>query len=428
MSTKKIQIINSASIIPKPDWNQTDETKADYIKNKPTLGSLASKSEILKTDLPSDVQDSLNKADTALQSYTESDPTVSSWAKEPNKPTYTADEVGALPTDASVVKYTSQTLTDEQKAQARANIGAGASAFSGSYNDLTNKPTIPSALSDLSDDTTHRTVTDSEKSTWNDKATTSYVDSKVASIVNSAPETLDTLNELAAALGNDPNFATTIATQIGTKVDKVEGKGLSTNDYTDSEKNKLSGIAASAEVNQNTFSNIMVGSTEIAAGSKTDTINIIEGSNITLTTDLTNKKITIAAKDTIYTHPSSHPASMITGLAAVATSGSYNDLSDKPTIPTKTSDLDNDSGFKTTDNNTTYTLTKSGSTITLTGSDGSTTSVSDSDTNTEYVVGTSTTLGTTKLYDTTGTNTDGTITQAKLTELIGDVESLLAAL
>lgn len=42
--------------------------------------------------------------------------------------------------------------------------------------------------------------------------------------------------------------------------------------------------------------------------------------------------------------------------------------------------------------------------------------------------GTTSALGTTKLYNTTGTNTDGTITQAKLTELIGDVESLLAAL
>lgn len=37
--------------------------------------------------------------------------------------------------------------------------------------------------------------------------------------------------------------------------------------------------------------------------------------------------------DTVYTHPSTHPASMITGLASVATSGSYNDLTDKPTIP-----------------------------------------------------------------------------------------------
>ena len=37
--------------------------------------------------------------------------------------------------------------------------------------------------------------------------------------------------------------------------------------------------------------------------------------------------------DTVYTHPASHPASMITGLADVATSGSYNDLTDKPNIP-----------------------------------------------------------------------------------------------
>lgn len=51
--------------------------------------------------------------------------------------------------------------------------------------------------------------------------------------------------------------------------------------------------------------------------------------------------------DTVYTHPSTHPASMITGLSTVATSGSYNDLSDKPTIPTKVSALQNDAGYLT---------------------------------------------------------------------------------
>ena len=45
--------------------------------------------------------------------------------------------------------------------------------------------------------------------------------------------------------------------------------------------------------------------------------------------DLTNKPVIPAE----YTHPASHPASMITGLSGVATSGSYNDLTDKPTIP-----------------------------------------------------------------------------------------------
>ncbi|MDD2569275.1 MAG: hypothetical protein PHQ49_06480 [Clostridia bacterium] len=44
-------------------------------------------------------------------------------------------------------------------------------------------------------------------------------------------------------------------------------------------------------------------------------------------------------------HTGTQSASTITGLATVATSGSYNDLSNKPTIPTKTSNLVNDSGF-----------------------------------------------------------------------------------
>ena len=48
-------------------------------------------------------------------------------------------------------------------------------------------------------------------------ATVSYVDTEVAGLVDSSPTTLDTLNELAAALGDDPNFATTTATSIGLK-------------------------------------------------------------------------------------------------------------------------------------------------------------------------------------------------------------------
>ena len=50
-----------------------------------------------------------------------------------------------------------------------------------------------------------------------------------------------------------------------------------------------------------------------------------------------------------YVHPTTHPVSMITGLHAVATSGDYEDLSNKPSIPTKTSELINDSNFVTTE-------------------------------------------------------------------------------
>ena len=74
-------------------------------------------------------------------------------------------------------------------------------------------------------------------------------------------------------------------------------------------------------------------------------------------------------------------------------------------IPTKTSQLTNDSGFKTVDTNTTYSLSKSGSTITLTGSDGSTTSVTDADSNTTYGKATDTALGLVKVgYAESGKN------------------------
>lgn len=66
------------------------------------LGSLAFKSTVAKSDLAEDVQTSLGKADTAMQSYTETDPTVPSWAKAEKKPTYTASEVGAVPTSRKV--------------------------------------------------------------------------------------------------------------------------------------------------------------------------------------------------------------------------------------------------------------------------------------------------------------------------------------
>lgn len=143
------------------------------------------------------------------------------------------------------------------------------------------------------------------------------------------------------------------------KVDKVTGKGLSTNDYTTAEKNKLAGIASGAQTNQNAFSNVKVGTTIVAADNATDTLELAAGANITLTPDTTNDKVTIAvtnpnafrnvkvgtttiASDVVsdtfemvagtnisitpdatndkvtinntysYTHPSTHPASMIT--------------------------------------------------------------------------------------------------------------------
>ena len=52
---------------------------------------------------------------------------------------------------------------------------------------------------------------------------TSYADTAVANLVDSAPGTLDTLNELAAALGDDPNFSTTVTNNIATKLPLAGG-------------------------------------------------------------------------------------------------------------------------------------------------------------------------------------------------------------
>lgn len=56
-----------------------------------------------------------------------------------------------------------------------------------------------------------------------DAATKLYVDTQVSSLVDSAPGTLDTLNELAAALGDDPNFATTITNSLAAKLSLTGG-------------------------------------------------------------------------------------------------------------------------------------------------------------------------------------------------------------
>jgi hypothetical protein len=97
--------------------------------------------------------------------------------------------------------------------------------------DSVNGKTGPVTLvaSDVGAETPTGAQTKATQAETNAKA---YADTKVAALVNSAPTTLDTLHELATALGDDPNFATTVSTQIGNKVDKVAGKQLSTEDYT----------------------------------------------------------------------------------------------------------------------------------------------------------------------------------------------------
>lgn len=130
-------------------------------------------------------------------------------------------------------------------------------------------------------------------------ANVQYVVSKIAELINNSPGALDTLKELADALGNDPNFATTITNLIATKLDKTA--------------NAVSATKASQD----------------AKGNVIDT--------------------TYATKSELNGTSSS--------LSTVAISGKYGDLLEKPTIPSKTSQLTNDSRYVATDASGNVTLT-----------------------------------------------------------------------
>lgn len=100
-------------------------------------------------------------------------------------------------------------LTDELLTKIN---NAGDSTFTGSYNDLSNIPETftPSAHSHATSE-----ITGLEE----------LISTKIEAVVGSAPEALDTLKELSDALGNDANFAATVTTELG---NKLNTKDLST--------------------------------------------------------------------------------------------------------------------------------------------------------------------------------------------------------
>lgn len=117
--------------------------------------------------------------------------------------------------------------------------------------------------------------------------------------------------------------ATTYATiaDVGNKVDKIKGKGLSTNDYTTAEKNKLGGIAAGAQVN--VIESIKVNGQAQAIDSK--------GVNITVPTGALASKSKVAEADLETTLASKiNGKANASDLADIATSGNVNDLIQTP--------------------------------------------------------------------------------------------------
>jgi len=102
-----------------------------------------------------------------------------------------------------------------------------------------------------------------------DAATKAYVDTQVANLVDSAPGTLDTLNELAAALGDDPNYATTITNALAAKL-SLSGGTMTGAIAMGS--NKITGLGtptASTDATTKAYIDDVFGSTTSAAASAT---------------------------------------------------------------------------------------------------------------------------------------------------------------
>lgn len=86
------------------------------------------------------------------------------------------------------------------------------------------------------------------------------------------------------------NVKDTVSGYVSTEA-TTSAKGL----MSAADKTKLNGIASGAEVNQQAFSNVVVGTTTIAADSKTDTLTLVAGDNVTLTPNAAEDTITISS-------------------------------------------------------------------------------------------------------------------------------------
>ena len=193
------------------------EPNSGTIVRRLTDGQIRAADAKANTDLTT-----LKQVNTIVSSYTQGNPSQDGTA------TLTkikiADVVYTIPQQSTVDAYT--------KAETNALLDTKANV-----SDIPTVSTLGQTgqLKDGVQDTTHRLVTDTEKSAWNSKQT---------------QLTNDQLNAVNSGItATKVSTYDGYATAINNKVDKVEGKGLSTNDFTNDEKNKLAGIETGAQKN-----------------------------------------------------------------------------------------------------------------------------------------------------------------------------------
>lgn len=320
------------------DWAQTNTSEVDFIKNKPTLATVAtsgSYNDLSNKPTVGNATLTIQKNGTSAGTFTAN--ATSNKTINITVPT-TAADVSALPAStkygASIavsINTTDYKVTTTLKDQDGNTLGTAqvidlpleSVVVNGSY-DSTNKKIVLTLQNG------------------------STIDIPVGDLVAGLQSEITSTNKLASDLVDDTNqthkFVT--AAQI----------------------TKLNGIATGAEVNQNAFSNVKVGSTTVAADAKTDTLELVAGSNVTLTPDATNDKVTIAATDTTYSDATTSTHGLMsaadkTKLNGIATGAEVNVQSDWNQTTTTADDYIKNKPTIPTVNNGTLTIQKNGTNV-----------------------------------------------------------------
>ena len=182
-------------------------------------------------------------------------------------------------------------------------------------NAYTHPATHPASM--ITETSEKRFVSDTEKASWNAKATESFVTEAIANAQ---------LNGGQGGSVDLSGYVTTTAlnTALNEKVDKVSGKSLSTNDYTNAEKTKLAGIEANANnythpsshpasiITETSEKRFVTDNEKATWNNKVDKISGKGLSTNDYTNAEKNKLQGIAINANNYTHPDKHPASIIT--------------------------------------------------------------------------------------------------------------------
>ena len=223
--------------------------------------------------------------------------------------------------------------------------GLATVATSGSYNDLSNKPTIPSASSTATDIKMNGTQSAGSASTYAKADHVHPTDTSRVAISQGTTNSgkflkVNSSGNVACESVTIPSAYTHPSTHPASMI-----TGLSTV-ATSGSYNDLSN-KPTIPSGSSTATDIQMNGTQSAGSASTyakaDHVHPTDTSRVAVNQGTTNngKFLKVSGGNVVcesvtipsaYTHPSTHPASMITGLATVATSGSYNDLSNKPTL------------------------------------------------------------------------------------------------